>query len=183
MAANEVVLWTGAGQIGMAIARRVAFGKKVVVGDKSLANAQTIAKVMNEAGFDVEPFEMDLSDREACAKLYRDLCDASIRKDAAGMAAILADDYVLVHMTGMRQSARDYIAAVLDGTLNYFSAEHGSIEARISPDGTSATIRARSRVNAAVFGGGRHTWRLQQDLTARKRNGVWLLTESRASTY
>ena len=63
--ANEVVLWTGAGQIGMAIARRVGYGKKILVGDKSIGNANAIAKIMNEAGFDVEPYEMDLSSRES----------------------------------------------------------------------------------------------------------------------
>ncbi|ACV22863.1 3-alpha-hydroxysteroid dehydrogenase/carbonyl reductase [Slackia heliotrinireducens] len=62
---NEAVLWTGAGQIGMAIARRVGYGKKILVGDKSIANANAIAKIMNEAGFDVEPYEMDLSSRES----------------------------------------------------------------------------------------------------------------------
>lgn len=61
--AREVVLWTGAGQIGMAIARRVGYGKKILVGDKSIDNANAIARVMNEAGFDVEPYEMDLSSR------------------------------------------------------------------------------------------------------------------------
>lgn len=60
---QEVIIWTGAGQIGMAIARRIGYGKKILVGDKSPANAETIAKIMNEAGFDVEPMEMDLSDR------------------------------------------------------------------------------------------------------------------------
>lgn len=59
----KVVLWTGAGQIGMAIARRVGFGKKILVGDKSLENAQAIAQTMTEAGFDIEACEMDLSDR------------------------------------------------------------------------------------------------------------------------
>ena len=63
--ASEVVLWTGAGQIGMAIARRVGYGKKILVGDKSIDNANAIAKIMNEAGFDVEPYEMDLSKRES----------------------------------------------------------------------------------------------------------------------
>lgn len=62
---KEVVIWTGAGQIGMAIARRVGYGKKIIVGDKSMANAEAIAKVMNEAGFDVKSIEMDLSDRES----------------------------------------------------------------------------------------------------------------------
>ena len=62
---NEVVLWTGAGQIGMAIARRVGYGKKILVGDKSIDNANAIAKIMNEAGFDCESYEMDLSSRES----------------------------------------------------------------------------------------------------------------------
>ena len=124
-----------------------------------------------------------MTDEEACTQLYRDLCDASMRKDAGGIAAVLADDYALAHMTGMRQSKRAYIEAVCDGTLNYYSADHDSIEVRISPDGEHATICGRSRVNAVVFGGDRHTWRLQQDLRAEKRNGAWILTESRASTY
>ena len=124
-----------------------------------------------------------VTDEQVCAQLYRDLCDASMRKDADGIAAVLADDYALVHMTGMRQGKRAYINAVCDGTLNYYSAEHDAIEVRVSPDGRSASIRGRSRVNAAVFGGGRHTWRLQQDLKAVKRDGSWFLVESRASTY
>lgn len=122
-------------------------------------------------------------DEEQCAQLYRCLSEASVRKDATRMAATLADDYVLVHMTGMRQDKRAYITAVLDGTLNYYSAEHDSIDVLIAADGVHATVRGRSRVDAAVFGGGRHTWRLQQDLKTEKRNGVWLFTESRASTY
>jgi len=60
---KDVMIVTGAGQISMAIARRVGFGKKIVLGDKSMKNCETIAKIMNDAGYDVEPFEMDLSDR------------------------------------------------------------------------------------------------------------------------
>ncbi len=124
-----------------------------------------------------------MADEETLRKMCCDLCDASMRKDAAAIRALLAPDYVLVHMTGMRQSREEYISAVTDGMLNYYSTEHESIDVRISPDGAHATVRGRSRVNAAVFGGGRHTWRLQQDLKAEKRSGGWLFTESRASTY
>ncbi len=66
---KDVVVLTGAGQIGMAIARRTGFGKKIVIGDKSLANAETIAKIMNDAGFDTVPFEMDLSSRKSILTL------------------------------------------------------------------------------------------------------------------
>lgn len=62
---KEVMIVTGAGQIGMAIARRIGYGKKIILGDKKMENAQAIAKTMNDAGFDVTPLEMDLSSRES----------------------------------------------------------------------------------------------------------------------
>ena len=58
---KEVMLLTGAGQIGMAIARRMGYGMKIVVGDKRMENAQAVDDTMNRAGFDVLPVEMDLS--------------------------------------------------------------------------------------------------------------------------
>ncbi|XBX05913.1 SDR family oxidoreductase [Enterocloster clostridioformis] len=66
---KKVMLLTGAGQIGMAIARRMGAGMKIVVGDKKPENAQAIARTMNEAGFDVVPMEMDLSSRESILAL------------------------------------------------------------------------------------------------------------------
>lgn len=53
----------------MAIARRMGYGKKIVMGDKNINNAKAIAEVMNNAGFDVEPVEMDLSSRESIKNL------------------------------------------------------------------------------------------------------------------
>ena len=66
---KNVMLWAGAGQIGMAIARRMGTGMKIVVGDKSEENAQAIAGIMNNAGFDVTPMEMDLSSRDSIKAL------------------------------------------------------------------------------------------------------------------
>ena len=62
---KDVMIVTGAGQISMAIARRIGYGKKIIMGDKRIENAKTIAEVMNNVGFDVVPFEMDLSSRES----------------------------------------------------------------------------------------------------------------------
>lgn len=66
---NDVVLLTGAGQIGMAIAIRIGHGKKIVIGDKNIQNAEAISKIMTEAGFDVEIKECDISLRESIKSL------------------------------------------------------------------------------------------------------------------
>ena len=66
---KDVMIVTGAGQISMAIARRVGAGRKIVMGDKKMENAKAIADIMCGAGFDVEPVEMDLSSRDSIKML------------------------------------------------------------------------------------------------------------------
>jgi NAD(P)-dependent dehydrogenase (short-subunit alcohol dehydrogenase family) len=86
---KDVLILTGAGQIGMAIARRVGYGKKIVVGDKSLKNAEAVAKTMNDAGFDVTPIEMDLSSKESILNLIAEgqkYGDISMLVNAAGVS-------------------------------------------------------------------------------------------------
>lgn len=68
---QEVMLVTGAGQLSMAIARRMGSGNKIILGDLSLDNAKNIAEVMTNAGFDVEAEQMDLSSRESIQNLIK----------------------------------------------------------------------------------------------------------------
>lgn len=86
---KDVMILTGAGQIGMAIARRMGYGMKIVIGDKKQENAQMIAKIMNDAGFDVEAVEMDLASRESIKSLIAEAQkygDISMLINAAGVS-------------------------------------------------------------------------------------------------
>ena len=83
------MILTGAGQIGMAIARRIGYGKKIVVGDKNPENAEEIARIMNNAGFDAVPVEMDLSSKESILNLIaeaRNYGEISMLVKAAGVS-------------------------------------------------------------------------------------------------
>lgn len=86
---KEVMILTGAGQIGMAIARRVGYGMKIVVGDKKIENAQNITNILNNAGFDAVPFEMDLSSRESILQLIakaQEYGEIAMMVNAAGVS-------------------------------------------------------------------------------------------------
>lgn len=86
---KDVMILTGAGQIGMAIARRIGYGKKIVVGDRRMENAQAIAQIMNEAGFDAVPAEMDLSSRDSIMNLIAEAQkhgEISMLVNAAGVS-------------------------------------------------------------------------------------------------
>ena len=104
-----------------------------------------------------------------------------IEKNADGLRGMMTADYCLYHMTGIKQSVEEFLRGLLDGTFNYYAAEHGSIDVQIHGD--TAAMVGKSRVLAAVYGGGKHNWRLRGDFTLRKENGRWKFSSSRASTY
>ena len=121
------------------------------------------------------------ADTEAIRQAYIRMYEGMISKDERILDEVLDDSFVLVHMTGMRQPKQAFIKAVLNGTLNYFSAEHENMPVEISGD--TAVLTGQSYVAAAVFGGDRHNWHLQQKCSLKKINGVWKITRSVASTY
>ena len=125
--------------------------------------------------------EKRMTDKEQIIQLYNEMYSAMVNKDKAGLERVHDDSFVLVHMTGMRQSKQEYINAIMNGTLNYYSAEHEDMQAEIKGD--SAVLVGRSRVTAAVFGGGNHTWQLQLRFQLVKKNGEWRFALASASTY
>lgn len=122
-----------------------------------------------------------MSEQEKVVSCYQKMYRGMIDKDRNTLLEVLNDSFVLVHMTGMRQSKEAFIRAVEDGTLNYYSAEHQRMEVKVH--GNRAELIGQSRVSAAVFGGGRNTWRLQLKLKLEQTAGVWKITEAKASTY
>lgn len=127
---QKVMLLTGAGQIGMAIARRMGYGMKIVIGDKKPENAQAIAKTMNNAGFDVVPVEMDLSSR------------ASIRNIIA-QAQKYGDITMLVNAAGVSPSQAP-VEAILKVDLYGTAVLLEEVGKVIAPGGVGVTISSQS---------------------------------------
>lgn len=99
---QNVILLMGAGQIGMAIARRMGPGKKLIVSDKSLPHAEAVATTLRQAGFDALPIQADLASRPSILELiaqaqkYGDLTmlvnAAGVSPSQASMETILQVD-------------------------------------------------------------------------------------------
>ena len=122
-----------------------------------------------------------MSEQETLTERYRAMYRGMLQKDAALLREVLDDSFILVHMTGMRQSKQQYIAAILNGTLNYYSEQTEAVDVTIQGD--TARLVGKSKVSAAVFGGGRHTWRLRLAMNAVKRDEHWYFTGAEASAY
>lgn len=120
-------------------------------------------------------------DEEIIKNMYIYLCEASINKDTQKIDELLSDDYILVHMTGMKQSKKDYINSVKNGELEYYENIHESIEINI--DGNKAEVIGKTKTLASPFKMTKSWWRLKQNITLEKIDGKWLITKSIASTY
>lgn len=127
---KDVMLWTGAGQIGMAIARRMGYGMKIVVGDKNLDNAQAIAKTMSDAGFDVMPVETDISSRGS-------ILDLIAEEQKYGEIAML------VNAAGVSPSQAP-IEAILKVDLYGTAVLLEDVGKVIKPGGVGVTISSQS---------------------------------------
>lgn len=127
---KEVMILTGAGQIGMAIARRMGYSMKIVIGDKNLKNAQTIAKIMSDAGFDTVSMEMDLSSRDSIKAVI-----AEARK--------YGEIKMLVNAAGVSPSQAP-IEAILKVDLYGTAVLLEEVGRVIAPGGVGVTISSQS---------------------------------------
>lgn len=87
----DVVVVIGAGLIGQAIARRIGSGKRIVLADLRLENAESAAEVFRNAGFEVTTATVDISSREDVHALAR-------------QAGGLGDVTTLIHAAGVSPS-------------------------------------------------------------------------------
>lgn len=127
---KEVMILTGAGQIGMAIARRMGYGMKIVIGDKNLKNAEAIAKMMFDAGFDTVSVEMDLSSRDSI-------------KEIIAEAQKYGDIKMLINAAGVSPSQAP-IEAILKVDLYGTAVLLEEVGKVIAPGGVGVTISSQS---------------------------------------
>lgn len=127
---KQVAVLTGAGQLGMAMIRRVAYAHKIIVADWKLDNAKAISKTLIEAGFDASPFKTDISDRNAVLELIK-------------MAQKEGEIALFINAAGLSpsQSTKEHILKVdLYGTAILLE-EFGKV---IKQGGSAVTISSQS---------------------------------------
>ena len=135
---KNVLVLTGAGQIGLAIARRIGTGMKIVVSDKSASNAASAALLLNNAGFDAVELSCDISSKESVAELIKfakNLGPITAFVDAAGVSPSQA-------------SIETILEVDLYGTAMLLE-EIGKV---IEPNGVAVTISSQSGHRMAALG-------------------------------
>ena len=121
-------------------------------------------------------------DEEVLLKaLYEKLYTGMLEKDGEAILSCMTEDAAMIHMTEMVQTPESFVSSVLDGTLNYYKVITDRFDVELSGD--RAKSIGYSRVTAAVYGGGRHEWRLRMDMVAVRIGESWKIKEVSMSTY
>lgn len=86
---------------------------------------------------------------------------AMVRGDVGHLQALLADRFVLIHMTGYRQPKREWLDEIAHGQFRYCSINE--LERAIFRDGAAATVVSRALTDTCAYGT-RSTWGLSLTL-------------------
>ena len=122
-----------------------------------------------------------MTEKAQIEQCYRRMYEGMIKKDGTILREVLAPAFVLIHMSGMRQPLDEFIRALLDGTLNYSSAQHQEMIVQVQD--RHAELVGKSLVEAAVLGGCWHTWRHCLNCQLIANAGKWQITLASASVY
>lgn len=134
---NEVAVLIGTGSIGLAIARRAAIGRTLLLADYNETQLASVAELLRGEGYAIETAAVDLSDHARVAAL-------------ADTAAVLGEVTRVIHAAGVspvQASTERVIHVDLLGTA-YVLEEFGRV---ISPGGAGVVVASMAGHMGAGF--------------------------------
>jgi NAD(P)-dependent dehydrogenase (short-subunit alcohol dehydrogenase family) len=156
---KDIIVLIGAGQIGMAIARRMGYGNKIFVADWKIENANTIAKILGEAGFDAVPFKVDISSKTSILQLIESTKkegEIAMFINAAGVSPSQAsiEQILKVDLYGVAVLLEEFGKVIKEGGTGVtISSQSGHRMPALSPetDRQLATTPAEELMNLEVL--------------------------------
>lgn len=97
------------------------------------------------------------------------MCEGMIQKNRAKLEESLAKNAHMIHMTGLDESREEFIADILNGTLNYYDYEILYFDEN----------EAKVRLLAKVYGGSKSWWTLSMQTKYEEEDQRIKISESR----
>ncbi len=96
---------------------------------------------------------------------------AMIDRDIEALGSLMADDLVLVHITGRRQSKAEWLEEIRSENMRYYDIKRENFKIEINDNRAISTYV--SVLDARIYGS-RNVWRLNVTMYLEKRNGAWI---------
>lgn len=94
-----------------------------------------------------------------------------IDRDIETLGSLMADNLVLVHITGRRQSKAEWLEEIRSENMRYYDIKRENFKVVITENRAIATYV--SVLDARIYGS-RNVWRLNVTTSLEKRDGAWI---------
>jgi hypothetical protein len=124
-----------------------------------------------------------MTDRRTEAEVveaYRAMYQGMLDRATDLLDNLLDSGYTLTHMTGYRQSRKEWLQQIHSGEMQYHSAQPRGTSVEVTGD--TAVLIGRDVVDATIWGS-RGTWNLLLTTTYERRDGAWIALRTDATTF
>ena len=111
------------------------------------------------------------SEEKEVYSAYEAINNAMIEKDRAAMERYFDEKLIFTHMSGKKQTRKEFIGEIMDGTLNYFKVDTKDYSINVNDD--TAQMEVTHTLTAKVYGIS-GSWTMSGENTYKKRNGIWV---------
>lgn len=118
-------------------------------------------------------------DKQKIQAVFNRVNDAMVNKDIELLNNILDDDYVLVHMTGYKQSKEEWLDQIESKEMQYFKTMPK--KTTITIDGNNAILICDTKIDARIYGF-RNTWSMKMEMHFEKRGDSWYPVNASATS-
>jgi ketosteroid isomerase-like protein len=109
-------------------------------------------------------------DKQKIITIFQQIDEAMINKDTETLEKILDNDYVLVHITGYRQSRQEWFEQIENEEMKYFKTMPQ--RTTVTVEGNIATLICNTKIDARIYGF-RNTWSMKIEMHFEKRGDNW----------
>jgi ketosteroid isomerase-like protein len=109
-------------------------------------------------------------DKQKIITIFQQIDEAMINKDTETLEKILDNDYVLVHITGYRQSRQEWFEQIENEEMKYFKTMPQ--RTTVTVEGNIATLICYTKIDARIYGF-RNTWSMEIEMHFEKRGDNW----------
>lgn len=118
-------------------------------------------------------------DEQKILAIYQRIDEAMVNKDTEALENILDNNYILVHMTGYRQSKQEWLEQIENEEMRYFKIMPQKNEIMIN--GNEAVLVCNTKIDARIYGF-RNTWSLTLKMQFEKRGEKWYPVHAKATS-
>lgn len=109
-------------------------------------------------------------DKQKILAIYQRIDDAMVNKDTETLDNILDNDYILVHMSGYRQSKQEWLEQIENEEMRYFKTMPQ--KTTITIDSNTVILICDTKIDARIYGF-RKTWSMSLKMRFEKRGSNW----------